>query len=136
MRKKLVTLACAALIALCACSPNAASSCSSQGSQASGSSQEQASTALTETAQALSELDGVTSVEPIDTTDSKVYSEKYLVTFEQPLDHKDPAAGTFPQRVEVGIVDGATANIMEVDGYLLDRHYFRKHGKNAYYGQK
>lgn len=23
----------------------------------------------------------------------------------------------------------------EVDGYLLDRHYFRKHGKNAYYGQ-
>ncbi len=24
----------------------------------------------------------------------------------------------------------------EVDGYLLDKHYFRKHGKNAYYGQK
>ena len=23
-----------------------------------------------------------------------------------------------------------------VDGYLLDKHYFRKHGKNAYYGQK
>ena len=23
-----------------------------------------------------------------------------------------------------------------VDKYLLDRHYFRKHGKNAYYGQK
>ena len=23
----------------------------------------------------------------------------------------------------------------EVDGYLLDKHYFRKHGKNAYYGQ-
>ncbi|MBQ8428909.1 MAG: L-ribulose-5-phosphate 4-epimerase [Clostridia bacterium] len=22
------------------------------------------------------------------------------------------------------------------DGYLLDKHYFRKHGKNAYYGQK
>ena len=123
MRKNLVTLACAALIALCSCSPNAASSCSSQGFQASGSSQEQAPTALTETAQALSALDGVTSVEPIDTTDPKVYSEKYLVTFEQPLDHKDPAAGTFPQRVEVGIVDGATANIMEVDGYLLMDQY-------------
>ena len=25
--------------------------------------------------------------------------------------------------------------VKEVDGYLLDRHYFRKHGKNAYYGQ-
>ena len=24
----------------------------------------------------------------------------------------------------------------EVDEYLLDKHYFRKHGKNAYYGQK
>lgn len=24
----------------------------------------------------------------------------------------------------------------EADQYLLDKHYFRKHGKNAYYGQK
>ncbi len=24
----------------------------------------------------------------------------------------------------------------KVDKYLLDKHYFRKHGKNAYYGQK
>lgn len=27
-------------------------------------------------------------------------------------------------------------NIEEVEQYLLDKHYFRKHGKNAYYGQK
>lgn len=26
-------------------------------------------------------------------------------------------------------------NTPKVDGYLLDKHYFRKHGKNAYYGQ-
>ena len=26
--------------------------------------------------------------------------------------------------------------ITRVDEYLLDKHYFRKHGKNAYYGQK
>ena len=26
--------------------------------------------------------------------------------------------------------------IAEVDQYLLDKHYLRKHGKNAYYGQK
>lgn len=25
--------------------------------------------------------------------------------------------------------------VPEADGYLLDKHYFRKHGKNAYYGQ-
>lgn len=28
------------------------------------------------------------------------------------------------------------ANTPNVDQYLLDKHYFRKHGKNAYYGQK
>ena len=28
------------------------------------------------------------------------------------------------------------ANTSKVDQYLLDKHYFRKHGKNAYYGQK
>ena len=27
-------------------------------------------------------------------------------------------------------------DIKPVDNYLLDKHYFRKHGKNAYYGQK
>ena len=26
--------------------------------------------------------------------------------------------------------------IKNVDSYLLDKHYFRKHGKNAYYGQE
>ena len=25
--------------------------------------------------------------------------------------------------------------VQRVDQYLLDKHYFRKHGKNAYYGQ-
>ena len=28
------------------------------------------------------------------------------------------------------------AETPKVDEYLLDKHYFRKHGKNAYYGQK
>ena len=26
--------------------------------------------------------------------------------------------------------------VSEIDGYLSDKHYFRKHGKDAYYGQK
>ena len=26
-------------------------------------------------------------------------------------------------------------NVLGVDKYLMDKHYFRKHGKNAYYGQ-
>ena len=28
------------------------------------------------------------------------------------------------------------SNTERVDQYLLDKHYNRKHGKNAYYGQK
>lgn len=27
-------------------------------------------------------------------------------------------------------------SVSEIDGYLADKHYFRKHGKDAYYGQK
>ena len=70
-------------------------------------------------AQALAGLDGVTNVEAIDVSGSKQFAEKYIVTFEQPLNHKDPSAGTFPQRVEVGIVPDAKTNVMETDGYLL-----------------
>ncbi len=28
------------------------------------------------------------------------------------------------------------ADVQDIDRYLLDRHYLRKHGRNAYYGQK
>jgi L-ribulose-5-phosphate 4-epimerase len=27
-------------------------------------------------------------------------------------------------------------DVKPIDGYLLDRHFLRKHGPNAYYGQK
>lgn len=30
----------------------------------------------------------------------------------------------------------ALNNVSAIDQYLLDKHYLRKHGKNAYYGQK
>ncbi|MDO4537504.1 MAG: S28 family serine protease [Coriobacteriales bacterium] len=66
---------------------------------------------------ALAELEGVTSVEPIDASGSKLFSEKYLITFEQPLDHADPSLGTFPQRVVLGIAKDAEANVLETCGY-------------------
>ncbi len=31
---------------------------------------------------------------------------------------------------------GLNNDISKIDKYLLDKHYLRKHGKNAYYGQK
>ncbi len=34
------------------------------------------------------------------------------------------------------LTENLNPNAKSVDQYLLDRHYYRKHGKNAYYGQK
>lgn len=31
---------------------------------------------------------------------------------------------------------GLSPEIEAMDDYLLDKHYLRKHGENAYYGQK
>ncbi len=101
-------------LALTACGGNAGSSASSPASDSASS-----STSSSSTAQALAALDGVTNVEPIDVSGSQQFAEKYVVTFEQPLDHKNPSAGTFPQRVEVGIIPDAKTNVMETDGYLL-----------------
>jgi L-ribulose-5-phosphate 4-epimerase len=33
-------------------------------------------------------------------------------------------------------ISAALAETREIESHLLDRHYLRKHGKNAYYGQK
>ena len=33
-------------------------------------------------------------------------------------------------------ISATLAETREIDRHLLDRHYLRKHGKNAYYGQK
>lgn len=34
------------------------------------------------------------------------------------------------------LTEKLNANAQNVEQHLLDKHYFRKHGKNAYYGQK
>ncbi len=66
----------------------------------------------------LSAIDGVTEVKELWKM-SVFFSEKYLVTFEQPLDWSDPSKGSFPQRVEVAIHDDARINVIETDGYCL-----------------
>ena len=45
------------------------------------------------------------------------FPEKYLVIFEQPIDHEDPAKGTFTQRVVVGIVHPDSATVVVTEGY-------------------
>ncbi|WP_159566784.1 L-ribulose-5-phosphate 4-epimerase [Budvicia diplopodorum] len=34
------------------------------------------------------------------------------------------------------IAYGINPNLRQIDGYLMDKHFSRKHGPNAYYGQK
>ena len=68
----------------------------------------------------LENLDGVISVEVVEPQEgASFFSEKYIVTFEQPLDWSDLSKGTFPQRVEVGLCDDAEINVLETNGYAL-----------------
>ena len=70
--------------------------------------------------ESLEAIDGVVSVEEIEFYgETPYYSERYLVTFEQPLDWNDPSKGTFPQRVTVEVSEGAGINVMETYGYCL-----------------
>ena len=72
----------------------------------------------------LSQAEGVISVEPIPLDASaQFFEEKYLVTFEQPLDWNDPDAGSFPQRVEIGLRGKAPFTVLETGGYSLGDKY-------------
>ena len=72
----------------------------------------------------LSQVEGVTRVDaiPLDPT-AQFFEEKYLVIFEQPLDWNDPDAGSFPQRVEIGLRKDAPLAVLETNGYTLRDQY-------------
>ena len=62
-------------------------------------------------------LEGVSSVEKIENSQSKWLPERYVIMVEQQIDWADPDAGTFLQRVEVGIHPDAQVNVLETNGY-------------------
>src|SRR5574344_3101289 len=62
----------------------------------------------------LSALPGVTSVEQLE---SSVYPEKYVIKITQQVDPKNPAAGTFQQRVVIGHVGYDRPTVMVTEGY-------------------
>jgi hypothetical protein len=64
-------------------------------------------------------MDGVLSIEAVGNNQSDWLPERYIVIVEQQIDWKNPDAGTFPQRVVVGIHPGAKVNILETNGYML-----------------
>lgn len=49
--------------------------------------------------------------------ESTVFPEKYLIIFEQPIDHSNPAAGTFKQRVFICNVHPDSATVVVCEGY-------------------
>ncbi len=65
-------------------------------------------------------LDGVIEVKEIWTAPMYPFKEKYMITFEQPLDWSDFSKGTFPQRVEVSININPRITVMETEGYCLN----------------
>ncbi|RHJ78696.1 S28 family serine protease [Parabacteroides sp. AM08-6] len=62
----------------------------------------------------LAALEGVSGIEKLE---SDHYAEKYLVRITQQLDPKNPAAGTFSQRVIVGHVGYDRPTILVTEGY-------------------
>ncbi len=88
----------------------------------------------------LKALDGVKSVEEIEiklpmeeakTTDKNIY----MVKFEQPLDWKDPSAGTFEQRVQVCYGEQAS-NEFNIGGYMLSDETLQIGSKADAYASK
>lgn len=62
-------------------------------------------------------LEGLKGISGIEKLESDHYAEKYLVRITQPVDHKDPAAGTFTQRVIVAHVGFDRPTILVTEGY-------------------
>lgn len=59
-------------------------------------------------------LDNVKSVEKMESSE---FGQKYILIFEQPIDHKDPSKGTFTQRVFLGHVHTDSASVVVAEGY-------------------
>lgn len=62
----------------------------------------------------LAALKGISQIEQLE---SDVYPEKYVVRITQPLDPKNPAAGSFTQRVIIGHVGFDRPTILVTEGY-------------------
>lgn len=62
-------------------------------------------------------LEGLKGISGIEKLESDHYAEKYLVRITQPVDHRDPAAGTFTQRVIVSHVGFDRPTILVTEGY-------------------
>lgn len=67
--------------------------------------------------QSLEQLPGISKIEKVE---SEYYPEKYVVRITQPLDQKNPSAGTFTQRVIVAHAGFDKPTVMVTEGYGAD----------------
>lgn len=63
-------------------------------------------------------LSELPSVKKVTRLENNRFPDKFLILFEQPIDHKDPSAGTFTQRVFVGHIDTDSATVLVTEGYV------------------
>lgn len=82
------------------------------------------STQLPSIGERIAAIDGVAGVEAVEHNLSEWLPEKYVVLVEQQIDWKNPEAGTFLQRVEVGIHPDAKVNLLETFGYTFQNGDF------------
>ncbi len=62
-------------------------------------------------------LEAIPQVKEVRAMQSDFFPEKYVIYFEQPIDHNDPSAGTFLQRVFIGNIHPDSATVVVAEGY-------------------
>ena len=65
-------------------------------------------------------LASLQGIESVDTLSSDYFTEKYVVTVRQPLDHQHPEKGSFTQRVVVSHVGYDRPTVLITEGYSGD----------------
>ncbi len=62
-------------------------------------------------------LEAIPQVKEVRAMQSEFFPEKYVIYFEQPIDHNDPSVGTFLQRVFIGNTHVDSATVVVAEGY-------------------
>ncbi len=62
-------------------------------------------------------LASIPQVKEVRAMESEFFPEKYVVYFEQPINHNDPSVGTFLQRVFIGNIHPDSATVVVAEGY-------------------
>ena len=75
-------------------------------------------------------LEGVASVEEID---KGFFDKRYVVMFEQPLDHSSPGKGRFEQRFVISHAGFDRPSLLITDGYDAARAYGTSRGEISYH---